>query len=153
MCFFLGYNVTSQLSPASPASVIIRAGAGLRIQSVSSSGQVNITLHWENLLNQISSNKYVNKRFYPWESKSQQWSSKLSYFWRLSTLCRFDSWCLIFSYQGPGVLNGRHWGKLSEIGFQVENMCNYGQWTHQIYSHPVMSFDCDKKISSNILSI
>ena len=127
------------MSPASPASVIFRAGAGgrARVQSVSSSDQEHIT---QREIAASNPEKYVNKSFYPWESKSQQWSSNLSYFWRLSTLCRFDSWCLIFSYQGPGVLNGRHWGKLSEIGFQVEIMCNYGQWTHQIYSHPVLSF-------------
>ena len=43
-------------------------------------------------------------------------------------------WLMVFHIKLPGVLNCRNWGKLSEIGFQVENMCNYGQWTHQIYS-------------------
>ena len=32
---------------------------------------------------------------------------------------------MVFHIKLPGVINGQKWGKLSQIGFQVENMCNY----------------------------
>ena len=41
---------------------------------------------------------------------------------------------MVFHIKLPGVINGQKWGKLSQIGFQVENMCNYGQYGHTKYT-------------------
>ena len=37
---------------------------------------------------------------------------------------------MVFHIKLPGVINGQKWGKLSQIGFQVENMCNYTKYTY-----------------------